>query len=99
MNLRLRPCHASLIGGDRRSSSGNLAKFTANRRASSRVSRFGAERCDAAICPESERSGSARLALETTLRPKGDITIPHEALADDGHMAESAFVTRRTKRG
>jgi hypothetical protein len=39
--LRLRPCHALLIGGDRRSSSGNLAKFTAMRRASSRVSRFG----------------------------------------------------------
>jgi hypothetical protein len=29
----LRPCHASLIGGDRRSSSGSLATFTANRRA------------------------------------------------------------------
>jgi hypothetical protein len=30
-----------LIGGDRRSNSGSLAKFTANRRASSGVSRFG----------------------------------------------------------
>ena len=38
--LRLQPRHASLIGGDRRSSSGSLAKFTAIRRASSRVSRF-----------------------------------------------------------
>ena len=36
MNVRLRPCHASLVGGDRRSRSGSLAKFTA-RRASSRV--------------------------------------------------------------
>ena len=42
-----------LIGGGPRSSSGNLAKFTAMRRASSRVSRFVAERCDASICPES----------------------------------------------
>ena len=41
------------FGGDRRSSSGSLVKFAANRRASSRVSRFGRERCDAAICPES----------------------------------------------
>jgi hypothetical protein len=38
---RLQPSHASLIGGDRRSSSGSLAKFAAIRRASSRVSRFG----------------------------------------------------------
>jgi hypothetical protein len=41
--------HASLIGGGPRSSSGNSAKFTANRRASSRVSRFGRramQRCD-----------------------------------------------------
>ena len=30
-----------------------------------------AERCDAAIRPESGRSGSARLALETTLKLKG----------------------------
>jgi hypothetical protein len=41
VNLRLRPSHASLIGGDRRSSSGSLVKFTDIRRASSRVSRFG----------------------------------------------------------
>ena len=35
-------CDPSLVGGDRRSSSGSsLAKFTANRRASSLVSRFG----------------------------------------------------------
>jgi hypothetical protein len=33
--------HALLIGGDRRSSSGSLAKFTVIRRALSRVSRFG----------------------------------------------------------
>jgi hypothetical protein len=39
--LRLQPPHASLIGGGRRSSSGSLAKFDAERRASSRVSRFG----------------------------------------------------------
>ena len=39
---RLQPCHAPLIGGGPRSSSGNLAKFTANR--------FG--RRDAAICRE-----------------------------------------------
>ena len=39
--LRLRPRHASLIGGDPRSSSGSLAKFTVIRGASSRVSRFG----------------------------------------------------------
>ena len=39
--LRLQPRHASLIGGDRRSSSSNLARFTAICRASSRVSRFG----------------------------------------------------------
>jgi hypothetical protein len=41
VNLRLQPPHASLIGGDRRSSSGNSAKFTAICRASSRVSRLG----------------------------------------------------------
>ena len=35
---------ASLIGGDRRSSSGSLAKVTANRRTSSRFSRLVAER-------------------------------------------------------
>ena len=52
MNLRLRPCHASLVGGDRHSSSGSLAKFAANRGASSRVNRLVAERCDAAICSE-----------------------------------------------
>ena len=34
-----------------RSSSGSLVKFAAMRRASSRVSRLIAERCDAAICP------------------------------------------------
>jgi hypothetical protein len=33
--------NASLIGGDRRNSSGSSAKFTANRRVSSRDSRFG----------------------------------------------------------
>jgi hypothetical protein len=49
--LRLQPRHASLIGGDRRSSSGGLAKSTAICRASSRVSRFGPERCDGAIYP------------------------------------------------
>ena len=37
----------------RRSSSGSLANFSAMRRASSRVSRLVAERCDAAIRPES----------------------------------------------
>src|SRR6202030_2810312 len=36
--LRLRPRHASLIGGDPRSSSGSLAKFAAIRRTSSLVS-------------------------------------------------------------
>ena len=41
VNVRLQPPHASLIGGDPRSSSGSLVKFTAIRRASSRVSRFG----------------------------------------------------------
>jgi hypothetical protein len=49
--------HASLVGGNRRSSSGSLAKSTVIRRASSRVRRFGRR----------ARSGSARLALETTL--------------------------------
>jgi hypothetical protein len=44
VNLRLRPCHASLIGGDRRSNSGSLAKFAAMRRASSLVSSFAAAR-------------------------------------------------------
>ena len=62
-----------------RSSSGSLAKFTAIRRASSRVSRLVAERCDAAICPDWGRSGSARLALETTLmtpnRPRRRLSI------------------------
>ena len=47
--------------------SGSLAQFTANRRASSRVNRLVAERCDAAICPDWARSGSARLAPGTTL--------------------------------
>ena len=66
MNVRLQPPHASLIGGDRRSSSGSLVKFTANRRASSRCQ---------PICSPSDatqryvrnrgRSGSARVALET----------------------------------
>jgi len=63
--LRLQPRHASLIGGDRRSSSGSLAKFTANRRTSSRVSRFGrraVQRSD--MSGIGGRSGSARLALE-----------------------------------
>jgi len=41
VNLRLRPCRASLIGGDQRSNTGSLVKFAAIRRASSRVSRFG----------------------------------------------------------
>ena len=36
----------------RRSNSGSLAVLAAMRRASSRVSRLVAERCDAAICPE-----------------------------------------------
>ena len=52
-NVRLRPCHASLIGGGPRSSSGSLATFTvisAPRRASTDLV---AERCDAAICPKS----------------------------------------------
>ena len=56
-NLR----HAPLIGGGPRSSSGNLAKFTANRAGH----RFG--RRDAAIVRNWGRSGSARIALETTL--------------------------------
>ena len=49
MNVRLRPPHALLIGGYRRRSSGNLVKFAAIRRASSRVSRFrrrATRRCD-----------------------------------------------------
>jgi hypothetical protein len=49
VNLRLRPCHASLIGGDRRNSPSSLAKFTAICRASADLV---AERCDAAIRPE-----------------------------------------------
>jgi hypothetical protein len=47
---RLQPPHASLIGGPR-SSSSSLAKFTATRRAAADLV---AERCDAAIRPESE---------------------------------------------
>jgi hypothetical protein len=39
--VRLQPRHASLIVGDRRSNSGSLAKFTAIRQASSRVSKLG----------------------------------------------------------
>jgi hypothetical protein len=65
--VRLQPRHASLIGGDRRSSFGNLAKFAVNRRASSRVSRFGRRamrRSDTSGI--GAISGSARLALETT---------------------------------
>ena len=42
-----------LTGGSPRSNSGSLAKFTVIRRASSRVNRLVAERCDAAIRPES----------------------------------------------
>ena len=41
MNVRLQPRHASLIGGDQRSRSGNLVKFAVMGRTSSRVSRFG----------------------------------------------------------
>jgi hypothetical protein len=41
VNVRLQPLHVSLIGGDRRSSSGSSAKFAVMRRASSCVSRFG----------------------------------------------------------
>jgi hypothetical protein len=71
---RVQPRHASLIGGDRRSSSGSLVKFAAMRRASSRVSRFGRRAVRHSDMSESGRSGSARLALETTLmtvRPEG----------------------------
>jgi hypothetical protein len=60
--------HASLIGGDQRSNSGSLAKFTANRRASSRVSRFG----------------RARLALETTLKLQGVSQIVQPTTARSG---------------
>jgi hypothetical protein len=38
------PRHASLIGGNRRGSSGSLAKFAAMRRTSSLVSSFAAAR-------------------------------------------------------
>jgi hypothetical protein len=44
----------------RRSNSGSSAKFTAMRRASSRVSRLVAERCDAAIRPESGGEAEVR---------------------------------------
>jgi hypothetical protein len=39
--VRLQVRHASLFGGGPRNSSGNLAKFAAMRRASSRVSPIG----------------------------------------------------------
>ena len=62
MNVRLQPPHASLIGGDQRSSSGSLVKFTVMRRASSCV----AERCDAAIRPESGEKRKCAGCAETT---------------------------------
>jgi hypothetical protein len=62
-------CPASVIGGDRRSSSGSLAKSTraAMRRASSRVGRFSRRAIDTTqqYVWNLGRSGSARLALET----------------------------------
>ena len=63
--MRLQPRHASLISAV--PSSGSLAKLTAMRRASSRVSRLVAKRCDAAICRELGEKRSVRLTLETTL--------------------------------
>jgi hypothetical protein len=50
-----------------RSSSGNLAKFTVIRRALSRFNRSAAERWTQRYVRNRGRSGSARLALETTL--------------------------------
>src|ERR1700730_11192274 len=70
--LQLRPRHASLIGGDPRSSSGSLAKFAAIRRASS---------LRQPICSPSDttrnrgRRGSARLALETTLMTLSEVRV------------------------
>jgi hypothetical protein len=65
----MRPGHASLIGGDPRSSSGSLAKVAAICRASSRRqpiwSPSGATQ--RYVRNRGRRSGSARLALETTL--------------------------------
>jgi hypothetical protein len=47
---------------------------------SSRVSRLVAERCDAATRPEPGISGSARLALETTLMTQSALWPPLNAL-------------------
>jgi hypothetical protein len=83
--LRLQPPHASLIGGDRRSSPGNSAKFTANRRASSRVSHLSPRGATQRYVRNRGRSGSARLALETMLmtpnRPSSVGSYPGPSLA------------------
>ncbi len=58
---RLRPCHASVIGGGQRNSPSSLAKFAVIRRASSHVKRLVAERSDAAIRPDWMTVGGAKL--------------------------------------
>jgi len=77
----LRPCHASLIGGDRRSSSGSLAKFTVIRRASSRVSRYrrrAARRSDMSeIGGKRKCAACAGLGTTVLLGPK--VTVKAEA--------------------
>jgi hypothetical protein len=74
VNLRLRPCHASLIGGDRRSSSGSFAKFTVICRASSRVSRFGrrtVRRSNAFGIGEKRKCAASLETTLMTVRPEG----------------------------
>ena len=56
------PRHASLNGGEPHSSSGSLAMLAAMRRASSRLSRLVAERCDTAICRAWEKRKCAACA-------------------------------------
>jgi hypothetical protein len=68
VNLRLRPCHASLIGGDRRNSPGSLAKFAAMRpRLVARQPIWSPNGATQQYVRNRGRSGSARPALETTL--------------------------------
>src|SRR6185437_2230166 len=67
VNLRLRPCHASLIGGDRRSALAAWRSSAPSAAPRSASTGLVAKRCDAQHVRNRGISGSARLALETTL--------------------------------
>jgi hypothetical protein len=88
------PCHRVVGGWIAAETSGSLAKFAAMRRASSRVSRWVAERrCDAPMCPQ---VGDKRKSLALARNDVNDPQQKSELVPDLGNRA---FNFRQLLRG